>query len=77
MDERRGIGERGPDKEKRDYNPKSLSNLKQNQKPASEANLSVNSGINWTKLGKITIVGAVILAIIWKLHQRKRNAKNE
>lgn len=32
MDEEHGIGERGPDKIKRDFNPKSLLNLKQFQK---------------------------------------------
>jgi hypothetical protein len=42
MDKERGIGERGPDREKRDYNKKSLFNLKQFQKPAQNATPSVN-----------------------------------
>jgi hypothetical protein len=75
MDKERGIGERGPDREKRDYNKKSLFNLKQFQKPAQNAtpsvNPAVNSGVNWSKLGKIAIVVVVISALIWKLYQKK------
>ena len=77
MDEKHSIGERGPDKEKRDYNKKSLFNLKQFQKPVSNVspnvNPTVNSGVNWAKLGKIAIVAIVISAIFWKLYQRKKN----
>lgn len=80
MDEKRGIGERGPDKEKRDFNPKSLSNLKQFQKPASNVSSSVNpvlnSGVNWAKLGKIAIIAIVISAVFWKLHQRKKHSED-
>lgn len=72
----RGIGQRGPDRKPRAVNPKSLSNLKQFQKPVSEANLSVNSGVNWSKLGKIAIVVIVFSAIIWKLYQRKKNSES-
>jgi len=74
MDEKRCIGERGPDKEKREFNPKSLFNLKQYQK--SDANLGVNPGVNWRKLGKITLISIVILGIC-KLYQRKRNSEND
>lgn len=73
---KRKKGQRGPDREHREFNPKSLSNLKQFQKPVSEANLSVNSGVNWSKLGKIVIVVIVFSAIIWKLYQRKKNSEN-
>lgn len=79
MDEERGIGERGPDKEKRDYNKKSLFNLKQFQKPVSNVSPSVNpaanSGINWSKLGKIVIIAIVISAVFWKLYQRKKRSE--
>lgn len=75
MNEKRGIGERGPDKEKRDYNKKSLFNLKQFQKPAQtvspSVNPAVNAGVNWAKLGKIAIVVIVISAIFWKIRRRK------
>jgi len=69
----RHVGQRGPDRKPRVFNAKSLSNLKQFQKPVSEANLSVNSGINWTK---IVIIGVFVLAIcliIWKRHRKNRN----
>lgn len=76
--EKRGIGERGPDKEKRDFNPKSLSNLKQFQKPVSNVspsvNPAINSSINWSKLGKVVLIGFVISFIIWKIHQRKKQS---
>lgn len=77
--EKRGIGERGPDKEKRVYNKKSLFNLKQFQKPVSNAspsvNPAVNSGMNLSKLGKIAIIAIVISAVFWKLYQRKKNSE--
>lgn len=78
--EKRGIGERGPDKEKRDFNPKSLSNLKQFQKPVSNVspsvNPTINSGVNWSKLGKIAIIAIVISAVFWKLYQRKKRSED-
>ena len=76
MDEKREIGQRGPDKEKREFNPKSLSNLKQFQKPVSEANLSVNSGTNWIKLGKVAIIIIIISGLIWKIYQKKKQPVN-
>ena len=76
MEDEKYVGQRGPDKEPREFNPKSLLNLKQFQKPAFEASLSVNSGVNWEKLGKIAIV-IVFSAIIWKLYQRKKNSENQ
>lgn len=76
MENERFVGQRGPDKKPRVFNPKSLSNLKQFQKPVSEANLSVNSGVNWSKLGQIAIVVIVFSAIIWKLYHRKKNSEN-
>jgi hypothetical protein len=65
--EERGIGERGPDKQPRDFNPKSLFNLKQFQKSAP----TVNSGANWAKIG--IILASIIIAAfaIWKIWQRK------
>lgn len=72
--EEKHVGQRGPDKETREFNPKSLLNLKQ-FKPASNVSLSVNpdvnSGVNWGKLGKIVIIGIIISAIVWKLYQGK------
>lgn len=80
MDEKRSIGERGPDKEKRDFNKKSLFNLKQFQKPVPNVGTSVdpaaNTGVNWSKLGKIAIVVIVISALIWKLYQRKKHSED-
>lgn len=74
--EKRGIGEHGPDKEKRDFNPKSLFNLKQYQKPIPNVNQTTNSGVNWGKLGKITIVVIVISALIWKFYQKKKHSED-
>jgi len=67
----RYIGQRGPDKEPREFNPKSLLNLKQNQKPASNVNPSVNAGVNWTKI--VIILASTIIAAfaIWKIWNRK------
>ena len=72
---KRKKGQRGPDREHREFNPKSLSNLKQFQKSVSEASLSVNSdvnlGINWSKVGMMVTFVAAISVLIWKLYQRK------
>lgn len=79
--EEKHVEQRGPDRKPRVFNPKSLSNLKQFQKPVSEASLSVNpavnSGINWSKLGKTAVIVIVFSVIIWKLHQRKKISYNE
>lgn len=76
MENEKYIGQRGPDKKPRVFNPKSLSNLKQFQKPVPEANLSVNSavnsGIDWSKVGKLTVIGIVVLALVWKLYQKTK-----
>ncbi|NDB46910.1 MAG: hypothetical protein EB163_06435 [Nitrososphaeria archaeon] len=78
MDEKRGVGERGLDKEKRDYNKKSFFNLKQFQKPIQNVNPSVNpaanTSVNWAKLGKIAIVAIIISAVFWKLYQKRKNS---
>lgn len=75
MDEKRGVGERGPDKEKREYNKKSLFNLKQFQKPVQSADTSVNpavhSGVNWGKLGVIVVFLVGIGLVIWKIRKRR------
>jgi hypothetical protein len=74
--EKRGIGERGPDKEKRDFNPKSLSNLKQFQKPASSVRPSVNpavsSGMSWSKIGIIIVTAIIAGFAIWKIRNRRK-----
>lgn len=73
MEDERYVGQRGPDKEPREFNPKSLLNLKQFQKPVSEANLSTNSGMNWTKIGIIGIFVLTLCLIIWKRYNKKKN----
>lgn len=81
MEDEKYVGQRGPDKEQREFNPKSLLNLKQFQKPASNVspsvNPAVNSGVNWSKLGNIAIVAIVISALIWKLYQRKKYSEDK
>ncbi|MEW6044033.1 MAG: hypothetical protein AB1608_07190 [Thermoproteota archaeon] len=76
MDEERGIGERGPDKKKRDFNPKSLFNLKQFQKPVSNVtpsvNPAVNSGVNWSKIGIILLFVITAGLAMWKIRNRKK-----
>lgn len=67
----RGVGQRGPDKEPRIFNPKSLLNLKQFQKPVSSVNPSVNSGVNWGKLGIIVVFVIGIGLAIWKIRSEK------
>lgn len=67
-EEERGIGERGPDKQPRDFNPKSLFNLKQFQKPIP----TVNAGVNWGKIG-IVLISVIIAAFaIWKIWNKKK-----
>lgn len=74
----RGIGQRGTDREPREFNPKSLLNLKQFQKPVSSIDSCVNSGVNtdvnWSKIGKIATVVIVISALIWKLYQKRKKS---
>lgn len=70
--EEKYVGQRGPDKEPREFNPKSLLNLKQFQKPVSEANLSVNSDMNLSRLGLITVFAMIVGLAIWKIRNRKR-----
>lgn len=71
MENEKYVGQCGPDRKRRVFNPKSLSNLKQFQKPVSEANLSVNLGTNWiqvglfaTKFANFTIIQTVNLTQI-------------
>jgi hypothetical protein len=74
----RGIGQRGADKEPREFNPKSLLNLKQFRKPVSKANLSVNpavnSGINWNKLGIIAVFVITVGLLIWKIRKKESDS---
>lgn len=77
MNERRGIGERGPDKEKREYNKKSLFNLKQFQNPVPNVNPSVNPAVNssvsWSKIGVIIVTAIIAGFAIWKIRNRRKN----
>jgi len=36
----------------------------------------VNSGVNWSKLGKIAIVAIMISAVFWELYQRKKHSED-
>jgi hypothetical protein len=72
----RYVGQRGPDKESREFNPKSLLNLKQFQKNlGTGTDSSVNLGINWIKIGIVAIVAIVISVLAWKLYQRKKKSE--
>jgi len=63
----RGIGQRGPDKQPREFNPKSLSNLKQYQIPE---NISTKTNWNYVLIVTLIIVFIAILGvIIWKFHK--------
>lgn len=62
----RGVWQRGPDKEPRTFNPKSLLNLKQFQKPIREANLNINLGVGWPKIGIIVFFAIIAGLRIWK-----------
>jgi len=55
---------------------KSLSNLKQFQKPASNVNPSVNAGVNWTKIGIILVSTIIAAFAIWKIWNRKKSDEN-
>ncbi len=72
----RGIGQRGPDRKQRVFNPKSLSNLKQFQKHVSETNLSVNpavnSGVTWSRVGKILVL-IIVSGLLWNMYNQKKN----
>ena len=59
----RGIGQRGPDKQPREFNPKSLYNLKQFQESIPE----VNSNFNWLKIGIVLVLTMIFGFIIWKI----------
>jgi len=65
----RGIGQRGPDKQPREFNPKSLSNLKQFQEPVPE----VNSNFNWSKIGIVLVLIMIFGFVIWKIWNRKKH----
>lgn len=78
MDEKRGVGERGPDREKRVFNKKSLFNLKQFQKPVSNVspsvNPAVNSGVSWSKIGIIIVTAIIAGFAIWKIRNRRKKS---
>lgn len=76
MEDEKYIGQRGPDVKPREFNPKSLSNLKQFQKPVPSTNPSVNSGVNWSKLGKFAIIAIVISTLVWKLSRWKKHPED-
>jgi len=71
MEKERHVGQRGPDKETREFNSKSLLNLKQFQKPVSHTNLIVSSGINWSKISIIVVFIIGIGLAVWKIKKRK------
>lgn len=73
MENEKYVGQRGPDKEPREFNSKSLLNLKQFQKPVSEVDLRVNAGTNWIKVGLIAIFLVGIGLLIWKIRKKKQN----
>jgi len=58
------VGQRGPDKQPREFNPKSLSNLKQYRIPE---NLPVK--INWNYV-LIVVFIAILGVIIWKIYDK-------
>jgi len=63
----REIGQRGPDKQPREFNPKSLSNLKQYQ-----ITENIQTRITWNYL--IIAVFALFLGvIIWKFYNNKNS----
>ena len=58
MDSKNRVGQRGPDKQPREFNPKSLSNLKQYQIPED-----IPAKTNWNYLvigGFIALLGVII-----------------
>jgi len=65
MDTENKVGQRGPDKQPREFNPKSLFNLKQFQKPISAVNPNVTA--YWAQIGilLILIVGGFVVWRIW------------
>lgn len=75
MKDEKYVGQRGPDKEQREFNPKSLLNLKQFQKPIPNVNpttnLIVNSSNNWNKLGIIAVFSITVGLLIWKIHKKR------
>jgi len=65
MDDTNRVGQRGPDKQPREFNPKSLSNLKQYQIPE---NISTKINPNYLLIGGFVLLLGVIL---WKLYSSK------
>ena len=59
------VGQRGPDKQPREFNPKSLLNLKQYYTPIPAVN-SITIA-NWSKIGIILIFTIILSIVIWKI----------
>ena len=68
----RRVGQRGVDNEPREFNPKSLLNLKQFQEPESSVDSSVNLGVNWIKIGIILVSTIIAAFAIWKIWNKKK-----
>lgn len=75
MEDERYVGQRGPDKEIREFNPKSLLNLKQFQKLQQNSEPRVSS-TDWSKLGTILFLIAMGF-LIWKIWNRRKSRDNE
>ena len=63
------VGQRGPDKQPREFNPKSLANLKQFQESVPE----VNSNFNWLKIGIVLVLTMIFGFVIWKIWNWKKH----
>ena len=57
----RGIGQRGPDKQPREFNPKSLYNLKQYRIPE---NIPVKTNWNYVLIVVLIVIFIAILCVI-------------
>ena len=62
------VGERGPDKVPREFNPKSLYNLKQYKIPE---NIPDKSNLNYLLIAVFVVIFIAILGmIIWKIYDK-------
>jgi len=62
------VGQRGPDKQPREFNPKSLYNLKQYKIPE---NIPVTSNWNYVLIVVLIVIFIAILGvIIWKIYDK-------
>ena len=75
MKDEKYVGQRGPDKEPRQVNPKCLLNLKQFQKSELTESLNTNS-IDWSKLGIILLLLLAIGFGIWLIWNRRKDSSD-